>query len=661
MNVGESDVARDCRLRLQFCGPVPGLAEPFMTKSSRQQFDDYRGEIRSRDDLHIRHKPEDGDVRASSGRSFRELFSAFLGLLRGYRWAIAVALITLTVSTLLKLLPPLATKIAIDYVLSDNPIPAHWISEYGLPDNQYALLWLLAGGIVGTSVLATAIHLWGRWQATRTVNRVQVSLRKRVFEHAVRLPLHRVYELKAGGAASVLREDAGGAAELIFSMLYNPWRAIVQLVGSLLVLTLVDWRLLLGGILILPVVYFTHRTWIRRIRPLWRDVRKQRESIDATAAEAFGGMRIVRGFARERTEANRYVRSNDLLVRKQLFVWWSTRMIEIAWDLLIPMASTLLLVYGGYRILDQSLTLGDLMMFLFYLAMLLEPLATLVSSAASFQNNLAGLDRILDLLNEDPEIEIREDDQRIVPERTAGRIELRNISFAYPGQEQRVLSHVSFHVDAGETIALVGRSGAGKTTLCNLVARFYDPTEGQVLLDGNDLRHIRIDSYRRLLGIVEQDVFLFDGTIGENIRYGRRRATDEEMIDAAIAAHAEEFIQRLPDQYDTVIGERGVKLSGGQRQRLAIARALLADPKILILDEATSNLDSESELLIHESLQRLMQGRTCFVIAHRMSTIRLADRIVVLDDGDLMDVGTHDQLLATSQLYRRMVELQTVY
>lgn len=598
------------------------------------------------------------DRRHRRSRSFWQLLSAFWGLMRDQRRVVIFALATLTVATLLKLVPPAAIKVAIDYVLADRPIPAAWL-DWGLPESRPQLLIILGAGVVAVSFATTAIHLWGRWSATKAVNRLQVSLRKRAFEHAVRLPLHRVYQLKSGGAASLLREDAGSAADLIFSMLYNPWRAIVQLLGSLIVLVFVDWRMMVGGLLLVPIVYFTHRTWVNRIRPLYRDVRSQRQEIDGHATEAFGGMRVVRGFSGERVEAGRFVRGNNMMVRQQLFVWWWARAIDVIWETLIPLASTGLLVYGGYRILEGGLTLGDLTMFLFYLAMLLEPLATLAASAAGFQNSLAGLDRVLDLLDEPRELPSNPAAVSLARDKVAGRITFENVSFRYPGSERTILHDINLDVAPGETIALVGRSGAGKTTLCNLVARFYDPSEGAVRLDGRDLRDIQVESYRQLLGIVEQDVFLFDGTIAENIGYAVRHATREEIERAAQAAHAHEFIVDLEHGYDTLIGERGVRLSGGQRQRLAIARALLADPRILILDEATSNLDSESEQLIQESLRTLMQGRTCFVIAHRMSTIVLADRIAVLEHGRLVELGTHAELMSASTRYRHMVELQT--
>ena len=592
-------------------------------------------------------------------RSFGVLLREFVVLLRGYRLHVALALATLTVGTLLKLIPPAATKLAVDYIFMNRPLPPAW-TRLPLPTEPVLRLGLLAAAVAVASLLATAVHLWGRWYATRTVNRVQVSLRKRVFQHAVRLPLHRVYALKSGGAASVLREDAGGAADLIFSMLYNPWRAIVQLAGSLIILVVVDWRMMLGAMLLLPVVYLTHRTWIHRIRPLYRDVRQQRERIDATATEAFGGMRLVRAFARERTETRRFVHGNNLLVRKQLFVWWWTRTIDVVWDTLIPLASTGLLLYGGYRILQGSMTLGDLTMFLFYMALLLEPLATLVSSAASFQNNLAGLERILDLLAEPREMPDTAHAVTVTSADVEGRITFHRVGFHYPEHTRLVLHQIDLDVRPGETIALVGRSGTGKTTLCNLVARFYDPTSGHIELDGRDLRRIRVHSYRRLLGIVEQDVFLFDGTIQENIAYGRRGANLDHVKHAARVANADAFIESLENGYNTFVGERGVKLSGGQRQRLAIARAVVAQPTILILDEATSNLDSESEQLIQHSLRSLMREKTCFVIAHRMSTIGLADRIAVLDEGHLVAIGSHEILLESNSIYRRMVDLQTI-
>ena len=676
-------------------------------RSSRDRFAEYRRrreQAGEQESVAERVEGRDKIVAAGKRRSFRALFGAFWENLRGYRRRLVLSLTALTIATLVGLVVPYSTKIVIDFVLTDQPGPSGlpaFVESLGfdrseLAENRGARSGLLAAiglTILVLSLASAAVGLWGRWNCTRVTKRLQVRLRRRAFQHAVRLPLTRISDLKSGGVASILREDAGNAAELVFSMIYNPFRAVVQLTGTLVVLALVDWRMLLGALVLIPTVWITHRTWIGRIRPVYRDIRRTRQTIDAEAAESFGGIRVVRGFHRGEAEAGRFSRDNHFMARQELMAWWWTRMIEMVWEILIPLVSAAVLLYGGARVLGGHITIGDLMAFTAYVMMLLGPVEALVASAANIQSQLSGLDRTLDLLDEPKEFEDHEAAAEHPPavitrRETRGEIVFDDVWFRYPrskpmrarpstepdadereheeiragGEEAGplswVLQGVSLLAEPGQTVALVGPSGSGKTTLTNLVARFYDPTLGRVMLDGRDLRDIELDSYRRLLGIVEQDVFLFDGTVAENIAYARRNVSMRQITHAAETANAHGFITQLDEGYDTLIGERGVRLSGGQKQRIAIARAVLADPKILIMDEATSNLDSESERLIQSSLAELMQGRTSFVIAHRLSTIRHADRIMVLEAGRVIETGSHEELLSLDGRYADLLRLQ---
>ncbi len=636
-------------------------------RNSNSEYQAYRQQL----NVQLHEARRTGTTVARSGttvsvrraRSFGMLLRQFLGRLGPMRMALAAALATLTASTALALIPPIATKVAIDNVFGRQPLPAsvrEWFpAAWAWLDAPSPLLSALAIGIVVASLLSIAIGIGGRYQATRCVKRLQSALRRQVFDHAARLPLHRVQQMKSGGMASMLREDTGAVGDLVFSMAYNPWRAIVQLIGSLAVLAITDWRLLLGSLVFLPLIWFTHRAWIGRVRPVFRDIRKQRDMVDGHAAEVFGGIRVVRGFVRTASEARRHVTSNHLMLRQEMLAWWWSRGIEIVWAIVLPIASALLLWYGGRQVLAGTISTGDLVLFLAYLAMLLGPVEALTSSATTIQSGLAALDRILDLTAEPLELPDRPGARHVTRGTVQGLLAAHDLSYSYPGAQSPALSSIQFDMPPGTTTALVGPSGSGKTTLCNLVARFFDPSSGSLSLDGIDLREVCLQDFRRLLSIVEQDTFLFDGSIDENIRYGDPDASIAEVDRAVEAAGLTTFIERLPEGRRTVIGERGVRLSGGQRQRLAIARALLGNGAILILDEATSSLDSESEAHIQRSLATLMSGRTCLVIAHRLSTIQHADQILVMEDGMIIERGTHAELMARSGRYASMVTLQT--
>ena len=649
---------RKARVQIRTASEAFADASPETPVSSGNRFARYREKIRRGElpmgSYHSSTVPRNAKER---GRSARQLIGEFLRLLKPRMRTLIFALATATISTLLGLLPPAGTKLVIDNALGGQPLPPFL---RGLSMMQTPL-GILTSAVVFVTVVSTAriaIHLSGRWQATILTKRIQLDVRRRLFNHILRLPLHRVQELRSGAIASVLREDGGSVGDLVFGLLYNPWRAIIQLTGSLLILASVDWKLLLGALMLIPITYFSHRTWINNLRPQFLATRHQRAQTDAVAAEVFAGIRIVRAFSRQKRAAARYIKENNFLARQELFSWWWLRVVELFWELAFPIGSALLLFYGGHQVLNGTLTAGDVMMFMVYLLLLIEPLGTLSNGATAFQNSLSGLDRVLDLLAEPQEMAGDRNTMKMDPTRVDGKMEFRDVSFRYSETAELALEDLNLTVQAGQTVALVGPSGAGKTTLTNLVARFYNPTSGQILIDGQDLRDYDVESYRTILGVVEQDVFLFAGTVARNIAYSKRLATAAEIRAAADAANATEFIERLPDGFHTRIGERGFKLSGGQRQRLAIARAILADPTLLILDEATSNLDTESEQLIQRSLKRLTDKRTCFVIAHRLSTIADADLICVIENGRITQTGTHAELIQSGGRYRTMVEQQ---
>jgi len=378
-----------------------------------------------------------------------------------------------------------------------------------------------------------------------------------------------------------------------------------------------NWRLALTALAIIPGVMAISFISARRIRPIYRSIRKDAEQIDGRVGETFSGIRVVRTFRREVRELLDYLRGRHTVLRKEMFAQRREMVIWTSWNLLLGAVNVIIVWYGGYLNLNGRASIGDIMAFQWYTFLLLNPVWNLVNSFSELQRSLAAMERVFQVLGMEEDKPDRPGALE-APE-VVQQIRFENVEFEYR-EGRPVVRDFNVVVPGGSVVALVGRSGAGKTTVTDLVARFHDPTQGRILVNGADIRDFRLKSYRSLLALVQQDVFLFDGSVRENIAYGRHEATDDEIEDAARRANAHEFIVRLPEGYDTFVGERGLKLSGGQQQRLAIARAILAAPQILMLDEATSNLDTESEQLIQASMSTLLAGRTTFVIAHRLST-----------------------------------------
>jgi ATP-binding cassette subfamily B protein/subfamily B ATP-binding cassette protein MsbA len=482
-----------------------------------------------------------------------------------------------------------------------------------------------------------------------------LTLRRALYDRFLHLPLSKLWDMKTGGILSRLTGDVDTTTGLLQMAIVSPSISVIRLIIAVIILLTLNWRLALTALAIIPGVMLMSFIFAQRVRPIYRSLRKDTEIIDGRVGETFSGIRVVRAFGREMRELFDYMLGRHTVLRKEMFAHRLELVLWTSWGLLLAAVNVVIVWYGGFLNLAGRASIGDIMAFQWYTFLLLNPVWNIVNSFSELQRSLAAMERVFEVLEMEGDKPDRPD-ARDAPT-VARKIEFQDVEFEYR-EGTPVVKDFNVVVPGGSVVALVGRSGAGKTTVTDLVARFHDPTRGRILLNGTDIRDFKLRTYRDLLAIVQQEVFLFDGSVSDNIAYGRRDATVAEVEDAAQRANAHEFISKLPEQYDTFIGERGVKLSGGQQQRLAIARALLASPQILILDEATSNLDTESEQLIQASMSSLLAGRTTFIIAHRLSTIRRADLILLMEDGRVTERGTHDELMELQGTYYRMVRRQ---
>lgn len=482
--------------------------------------------------------------------------------------------------------------------------------------------------------------------------KIEHDMRNEIFEHYQKLSFTFFDNQKVGQLLSRVTTDLFDISELLHHGPEDVVISVIKFVGSFVILSQINLTLTLITFAFVPVIAVYAFVLNKKMKVAFKTNRARIADINSQIEDSLSGVRAVKSFGNETIEMEKFRSGNERFVESKRRSYWYMGWYNSGLGALTTLVSIVVLVAGTALITTQRMAVADLVTFLLYINNFTEPVKKLINFTEQFQNGYTGYERFLEIMDVEPDITDAED--AVSVDTVKGEIEFDDVSFKYEAKQDSVLSHINLKVDAGEYVAIVGSSGGGKTTLCSLIPRFYDVDAGKILLDGQDIRKIKLKDLRRQIGIVQQDVYLFAENIMENIRYGRPDATDEEVIRAAKLANADTFISQLPDGYLTDIGQRGVKLSGGQKQRLSIARVFLKNPAILIFDEATSALDNESEKIVQDSMEQLAKGRTTFVIAHRLSTIRNAGRILVLTANGIEEEGTHEELLAKGGAYAKL-------
>ncbi len=588
----------------------------------------------------------------SEVRESPSLISWTLSFMRPYRGRMTLVAILLLLEVALVALQPWLLKAVIDYVFVGQPVPqpvAGWLQAIRVVNPFALLVTLVIAGVV-VQLASQIVSVYSTQVQVDTGQRMVYNLRYRLLQHLQSLGL--LHHIKTNTGDAVYRVDVDAYA--IENLLIGGFplvTSIATLVVMFGILVKLDLTVALLSLAVVPFLYLSIRYYISTLMAREEHVKELESKLVERLYETFSAIRLVKSFARETFETNRYATAGNRTMDARIALTWQQSLFSASVTAITILGTALVLIVGGIHVMRQQMTIGDLTVVIAYLGAVYGPLSTIAHTTGQLQGALAGAKRVRAMLAEVPETVNRPD--AVDASNVAGFVRFEDVAFTYPTGTD-VLHGITFEARSGEMVALVGLTGAGKTTLVGLIPRFFDVSEGRVLVDGLDVRQYDIRSLRERIAIVLQDPVLFSGTIADNLRYGRLDATREEIEAAARAAHAHDFISRLPKGYDTEVAEAGGSLSGGERQRLSVARAILKNAPILILDEPTSSLDAISEEIVFSALRRLRAGRTTIVIAHRLSTVRDADRILVLDGGRIVAEGRHEELLKTSLLYRRM-------
>ena len=546
---------------------------------------------------------------------------------------IAVCMIIIVI---LALIDPIVLKILIDDVLVDG---------------NTGLLNILVIALIGLFVVRGVLNILNNYLYSFVGQRILFDIRYSLFRHLEKLHLSFFSRTKTGEIMSRVNNDVEKLQNVVTTTFVSLITDLVTLVAILCIIFYLDWRLALLSMILFPPFFLIQLHMGKRIKKISKETREKSADILSFFQETISGIKLIQSFVKEKFEARRLVNESKQLINLRIHLGVLGAIAGSIGGFIAVLGPIIVLWYGGHQVIQGAMTIGGLVAFYAYVGRIFGPVFRLAQHNIAIQTAMASIDRIFEYLDIEPEIQ--DSPTSILLKQVSGEIMFRNVSFSYDLDEP-VLKNLSFEVRSGQKVAIVGRSGVGKTSIVNLICRFYDPQSGSVLLDGHDIREIKLSSLRKHIGLVSQETILFNSTIKENIQYGNTKSSEEEIGDAARRAYIHDFIEGLPEKYETIIGDRGVRLSGGERQRVSIARTILKDPRILIFDEAMSSLDSKSERLIQQAIEPLLKKRTSIIIAHRLSTIVNVDTILVLDGGRIVESGNHEQLLYMGGIYRML-------